>query len=234
LHNLGAALRMDGFQLGRWVAQGGFAGKGVVPAEKQMDKFKGMEVCPTWNFCGNIPAAQAALSSTAITMKICVSKNVCHSVYYDVAWHEALGAAAAAEARNAPMGRPAVALGMMHKAMDEYLRKKPGGKKLHDPLALAVALEESVCELAEVELFCQKGKWGSRLSPGSNTWISLTYDAVKFQATLLPSQAINGSSGKADHKDHNTDDVVASKGSENASSKSKEASKRWQTKNKSK
>jgi len=229
LHNLGAALRMNGFRLGRWVAQGGFAGEGVVPSEKQMDKFKGMEVCPTWNFCGNIPAAQAALSSTAITRKVCVSKNVCHSVNYDTAWHEALGAAATYEERSAPKARPAVALGMMHKAMDAYLQKKPGGKKLHDPLALAVALDESVCELAEVDLFCQKGKWGSRLSPDSNIWISIAYDAVKFQATLLPSQAVNGSSVKADCKDRVTDDVVASKGSEDTTSVGKGDTKRWKT-----
>jgi len=201
LHNLAAALRMDGFQLGRWVAQGGFAGEGVVPAERQMDKFKGMEVCPTWNFCGNIPAAQAALASTAISRKVCVSKNVCHSVYYDMEWHQALGAAAAAAARNAPKARPAVALGMMHKAMDAYLRKKPGGKKLHDPLALATALDETVCELAEVQLFCQKGKWGSRLAPYSNTWISIAYDPVKFMKALLPPpRNDNGRSAKADQE----------------------------------
>jgi len=47
LHNLGKALEHDGFRLGRWVAQGGFAGEGVVPREKQMDKFKGLETCPT-------------------------------------------------------------------------------------------------------------------------------------------------------------------------------------------
>eukprot|EP00414_Alexandrium_minutum_P001939 CAMPEP_0113824216 /NCGR_PEP_ID=MMETSP0328-20130328/3132_1 /TAXON_ID=39455 /ORGANISM="Alexandrium minutum" /LENGTH=283 /DNA_ID=CAMNT_0000792157 /DNA_START=24 /DNA_END=874 /DNA_ORIENTATION=+ /assembly_acc=CAM_ASM_000350 len=181
LHNLGDVLKLDGFRLGRLVAQGGFAGEGVVPWEKQMDKFRGQHVCRTWNFGGNIPAAQAALSSTDIARKVCVSKNVCHAVYYDHEWHAALGAAAKA----APPGRRALALQMMHDTMDAYLRHRPGGKKLHDPLALAVALDESVCELAEVELFCQKGQWGSRLCPGSNTWISVDYDAAKFQSTLL-------------------------------------------------
>jgi len=185
LHNLGDVLQMDGFQLGRWVAQGGFAGEGVVPREQQMDKFKGKATCPTWNFGKNAPAAKAALASTAISRKICVSKNVCHSVYYDHEWHVALGAAARSAAANSPGGRRAVALGMMHTTMDDYLRKKPGGKKLHDPLALSVALDESVCDLEEVELFCQKGQWGSRLCPGSDTWISVAYDAAKFQAALL-------------------------------------------------
>jgi len=49
LHNLGAALQWNDFRLGRWVAQGGFAGEGVVPRDMQMDKFKGKEVCSTWN-----------------------------------------------------------------------------------------------------------------------------------------------------------------------------------------
>jgi pyrimidine-specific ribonucleoside hydrolase len=185
LHNLGHVLSMDGFRLGRWVAQGGFAGEGVVAREQQLKKFRGLEVCSTWNFCGNIPAAQAALASAEILQKICVSKNVCHDVVYDGAWHKAMGAAAEAEARRAPTSRRAKAFGMIHSSMCEYLRRRPGGKKLHDPLALAVALDESVCQLAEVELFCQKGQWGSRLMPGRDVWISVAYDAPKFLDALL-------------------------------------------------
>merc|ERR1712139_540854 len=120
LHNLGAALRMDGFCLGRWVAQGGFAGEGVVPPDKQLDKFKGKQTCPTWNFGGNIPAAQAALASMAIERKICVSKNVCHSVVYDDQFHTALKASLAMQTREAPKGGRAVAFKMMYDAMDEY------------------------------------------------------------------------------------------------------------------
>lgn len=185
LHNLADALEMDGFQLGRWVAQGGFAGEGVVAREKQLDKFRGKEVCSTYNFGGNIPAAQAALASAVINRKVCVSKNVCHAVYYDREFHRRLGAAAEAEGRAAPKGRRTRAFRMMYDTIGGYLRRRPDGKKLHDPLALAVALDESVCELAEVELFCHKGQWGSRVSPGNNVWISVAYDAPKFLAALL-------------------------------------------------
>ncbi|CAK0888841.1 unnamed protein product [Prorocentrum cordatum] len=185
LHNLGDVLRLPGFHLGRWVAQGGFAGEGVVPEQQQLDKFRGLRVCSTWNFCGNIPAARAALASTAIGKKVCVSKNVCHATVYDYDWHRALEAAAAAEAHVDANSRRESALRMMHRVMDGYLRQKPGGKKLHDPLALAVALDEDVCELAEVRLFCEKGRWGSYLSSGSNTWISVAHDAEKFRQTLL-------------------------------------------------
>lgn len=181
LHNLGEALKLDGFRLGRWVAQGGFAGEGVVPRHLQMDKFKGMETCPTYNFCGNITAAQAALASSAIKRKICVSKNVCHSVTYDEVFHASLCTAVGLS----PQGSRAVAFQLIYRAMDDYLKHKPGGKKLHDPLALAVAIDESVCKLVEVELYCQKGQWGSRLCPDSNIWISISYDAGKFVSALL-------------------------------------------------
>merc|ERR1719313_2668877 len=56
---------------------------------------------------------------------------------------------------------------------------------IHDPLALAVALDESVCALAEVELGTQGDLWGCWPSPGSGTWISVDYDEAKFRATLL-------------------------------------------------
>merc|ERR1719499_1184640 len=88
LHNLGAALGLEGFSLGRWVAQGGFAGEGVVQRELQLDKFVGKAVCPTWNFNGNAAAATAALASPAISRKVLVSKNVCHRAVYDKQWHD--------------------------------------------------------------------------------------------------------------------------------------------------
>jgi pyrimidine-specific ribonucleoside hydrolase len=185
LHNLGDALKISGFRLGRWVAQGGFAGEGVVPPDKQMDKFRGMRTCSTWNFGGCIPAAQAALASMAITRKVCVSKNVCHSVYYDDEFHGSLRLALQNKVAHAPESVQAVAFQIMYDAMDRYLKHKPQGKKLHDPLALATALDESVCELVEVDLFCQKGQWGARLSEGSNILISIAYNASKFKSALL-------------------------------------------------
>ena len=49
LHNLGAALELGGLTLGRWVAQGGFAGEGVVPKHLQMERL-GVSKCPTMLF----------------------------------------------------------------------------------------------------------------------------------------------------------------------------------------
>ena len=68
LKNLGAAIRLatslsseKPFKVGRLVAQGGFAGEGVVPREKQLAKFKGMVTCPTYNLNGDPKSALAHL-----------------------------------------------------------------------------------------------------------------------------------------------------------------------------
>jgi pyrimidine-specific ribonucleoside hydrolase len=187
LTNLAAALLHDDFQLGRWVAQGGFAGEGVVPWDRQMDKFKGKAHCRTTNFGSDPHAAHCALRSESIDCRVCVSKNVCHqTLYADGAdgWHTAVLAAL-----HRGQGRPIRqrALELMHKAMSSYLARQDG-KMIHDPLALAVALDESVCTLAEVELYSHGFKddqWGCCLCPGSGTWISVDYDEAKFRATLL-------------------------------------------------
>lgn len=131
------------------------------------------------------PSSTGSVSQPAILKKVAVSNNVCHTVYYDREWQKALGSAAEIEARNAAQSRRAVAFRLMFNAMEEYLQHKPGGKKVHDPLALAVDLDESVCELSEVNCSVATAAWGSRLSLGSNIWISVAYDALKFRAAVL-------------------------------------------------
>lgn len=180
LHNLGAALSLEGFTLGRWVAQGGFAGEGVVPRRLQMDKFLGKKSCPTWNFGGNVQAAEAALANPSIGRRVLVSKNVCHRVVYDAELHEAIRSAAEGAAASHNASR-ATALRLIFNAMEQYQKEK----KLHDPLALATALDESVCTLAEVRVFREKTGWGSCLQEWTNTWISVDYDDTAFKSALL-------------------------------------------------
>mmetsp|Transcript_10428 Transcript_10428/g.23593 ORF Transcript_10428/g.23593 Transcript_10428/m.23593 type:complete len:346 (-) Transcript_10428:111-1148(-) len=182
VHNLAAAIALGGFRLGRWVAQGGYAGEGVVPRELQMEKFYGKAVCQTWNFNGNIGAAESALATKAIHRKVLVSKNVCHRVVYDEDLHRFV-----ARAMEAITDRVSTqSIRMLYDSMQTYLAKKPGGKKMHDPLALAVALDESVCTLAEVTMYRERGGWGAQLSPGSGIWISVDYDDTAFRSALLP------------------------------------------------
>ena len=178
LKNLGALLarpEADSWQLGRWVAQGGFAGEGVVPPHLQLAKFKGMEVVPTYNFGGAPRAARAALDDARIGERRLVSKNVCHRVYYDHDLHR--------KVRDVMADSPALQL--VYRGMDRYLSRKPGGKKFHDPLAACCAIDPAVGTWAEVEVFRIGGRWGSRPRQGSGTWIIVDYDPDRFHTVLL-------------------------------------------------
>merc|ERR1712061_891463 len=112
-----------------------------------MEKFRGKATMRTFNFGSNPGAARAALKSSAIRRKLLCSKNVCHHVVYDPALHRALGDAVSKAPASTRRGK---ALKMLHDAMSKYLphymRREPDGKKLHDPLAMVVAFDESVCE----------------------------------------------------------------------------------------
>lgn len=190
LHNLQKAIEtFPEFCLGRWVGQGGFAGEGVVPPELQMEKFRGMTYCSTWNFGGNPKAAHAALACDAIALKILVSKNVCHRAEYDEMLHRALEDAVARAPRHSMQE---ISLGTLLEAMvaskyTPFIHREGGSvddrsttlKKIHDPLALATALDNNVCTLVEVRVKTNKGKWGSsRCAPGDNSgvYISIDYD----------------------------------------------------------
>ncbi|MEO8703872.1 MAG: nucleoside hydrolase [Kofleriaceae bacterium] len=174
LKNLGGALKLHGFRLGRLVVQGGFAGEGVVPPERQLAKFRGMTTCPTYNLNGDWRSALAAIASPAIASKAFVSKNVCHGVIYDATMHERF-TAVRARSRS---------LALVHRGMSAYLDKTPSGKAFHDPLAACCAIDPSIGEWAEVELYRARGEWGSRLAPGSGIQIIIGYDHAKFVDTL--------------------------------------------------
>jgi len=176
LKNLGAAINLslirgqESLNLGRLVCQGGFAGEGVVPSKLQLDKFKGMVTCPSYNLNGDRESALAALKYAGINSRYFVSKNVCHRVYYDREMHKRLEAV---KDKNK-------VISYIWRGMDAYLRKKPRGKKFHDPLAACCALDDAIGTWAEVELYYEKGQWGARLSPGSKTWIIIDYNYDKF------------------------------------------------------
>lgn len=180
LKNLGAAITLslifnnNALKVGCLVTQGGFAGEGVVPPEKQLDKFKGMVTCPSYNLNGDSKSALAALEHPGIGIKRFVSKNVCHKVYYDQTMHEHF---ATVKDKN-------LALSYIWKGMDAYLKKKPVGKKFHDPLAACCAIDASIGVWAEVDMYCENKQWGAKLSSGTRTWIITDYDYKKFVKTL--------------------------------------------------
>lgn len=176
LKNLGGALRRaeDSFCLGRLVAQGGFAGEGVVSSEKHLPKFRGLTTCPTFNLNGDSKSALLALASPHIHERRFVSKNVCHGVIYDQTLHE----------KFAAVKDQSLSLELIYKGMERYLRKSPAGKKFHDPLAACCAIEEQIGTWSEVELYREKGEWGSRLMADTRTWIITEYDPERFVQVL--------------------------------------------------
>jgi pyrimidine-specific ribonucleoside hydrolase len=180
LKNVGAALRLNeqrggtAFRVGRLIAQGGFAGEGVVPRDRQLDKFRGLATCPTYNLNGDPASALAVLDFPGVGVRRFVSKNVCHAVYYDRKMHD----------RFEEIKDKSLAHELIWRGMDFYLARRPEGKKFHDPLAACCAIDESIGTWAEVELYRERGEWGARLSPGSRTWIITCYDHSKFVKTL--------------------------------------------------
>lgn len=180
LHNLRLFLTENSeLSIGQWVGQGGFAGDSVVEPEHRLEKFIGRETCPTFNFNGDVTGAYLMLTSPQVKKRRLVSKNVCHGLPYDQDMHD----------KMEPFKDKSLGLQLIYKSMDIYLGKKPRGKLFHDPLAACCAIEPDCCEYKEVELYRDRGQWGSRLMPGSGTWISVSLDKDRFFEVLTTTQS---------------------------------------------
>jgi len=157
----------------RWVAQGGFAGSNVVPEDCQLDKFKGKQYCMSANW-SSTPTLNYLVSCDRILRRVICAKNVCHGIVYDMDFHEKVAAVP-----NKTKG-----LQFIYDGMQLYLQKKSSGKMFHDPLAAAVAVDESICEFYEVQMMNQKSEWGCEKKEGTNTFIAIRVDLPKFIQTI--------------------------------------------------
>ena len=178
LKNVAKAIRTGPLKVGRLVAQGGFAGDNVVPAEKRLAKFEGRLTCPTFNLAGDIGAAETVLAYQGIEEKFFVSKNVCHGVIYTLDTHRRLEA----------LKDRSQSLKEIYDLMTIYLKRKGHrGKALHDPLAACCAIDLSIGQWARVLLSmdAKTKEWGSTLSDHPNVNIIIGYDEEKFLATLF-------------------------------------------------
>jgi inosine-uridine nucleoside N-ribohydrolase len=99
---------------------------------------------------------------------------VCHGVTYDQEMYEYFS----------NYRYDSAAMNIVYKGMEVYLKKKPKGKKFHDPLALAVAIDPSVCEFREVKRYRENREWGAELQLGTNTYISINADQNKMMEIL--------------------------------------------------
>ena len=197
LHNLGAALAI-GAVIPRWVGQGGFCGAGVVPpGVPTLPKFSGtITHVSTWNFGGAIGATEAALASPSISRRVLAGKNVCHRCEYTADFAADLGTQIArldvarrgTRGDSGPGGPDHLrALRWFRDAMSGFYRcgKSPQNKKLHDPLAFSMVLDESVCTLREVAVDRRQGKWGSTLAAETNTFAAVNFDQARFLDSLV-------------------------------------------------
>lgn len=180
LKNLGAALRLEAatgrpLRLREAVIQGGFAGEGLVAPEYQLPKFAGRVTCASYNVNGDPKTALAVQHHPGIALRRFVSKNVCHGVIYDRTLHEQVE-----QVKDHNLG-----LAYIWQGMEHYLHARRGGKAIHDLVAAACAINPAIGVWAEVEVYRERGEWGARRCPGSNTWIIVGYDHERFLATLL-------------------------------------------------
>mmetsp|Transcript_46030 Transcript_46030/g.82886 ORF Transcript_46030/g.82886 Transcript_46030/m.82886 type:complete len:638 (-) Transcript_46030:82-1995(-) len=194
------------FVAGTWLAQGGFAGDGLVP-EDANSPFAGKgSHCTTTNFgreakCPAADAAALALEHEGFRQKLLVSKNVCHHKENHFREEQLqrlltnLQAHGVTERELADValrsrGKDRYCLGqtLLAHGMREYIRTAGREKKaMHDPLAAMVMLDPHVVNLwAEVKMTQDKeGRWGAASRPNSGTFISLRHDPQRFWTTLL-------------------------------------------------
>lgn len=173
--NLGATFNdFPEVALSRWVQQGGFAGDALVAAP--LPKFAGRTTCPSFNPGGAPRQTLALLASPRITSRLFVSKNVCHGVL----WTPALQA----RLKQRLPGSSRRGLGTMIHALDRYLEDRGTAKAMHDLVAAACALDEGVCDFAEVEIYRERGEWGARAASGTRTRISVGFHEDRFVEVL--------------------------------------------------
>lgn len=134
-----------------WTCQGGFAGSNVVPPERQLEKFKGRQTCPTFNLNGDPKAAKALLESPRMPFVSMVSKNVCHGIIF--------GPSTAARFPS----HTHKGLELLLKGMRFYFENvEPKGKALHDVIAAGLTLKHTSATWARGEPYREKGEWGFR------------------------------------------------------------------------
>lgn len=163
--------------LTRWVQQGGFAGDNLVA--DPIPKFKGRVTCPSFN-PGNAPKETLALlASPRVEQRLFVSKNVCHGVVWTPEMHAELKRRLTGDGRSVRVG-----MTTMIDALDHFLAETGTGKAMHDLVAAACALDESVCDFREVEVYREKGEWGARESGSPNARISVGFHPARFVEVL--------------------------------------------------
>jgi len=160
LHNIGWLLQETDLGIERCVSMAGYwGGPGQPRSEKEYNL----------NGCGW--AARAYVESDdRFGRRLMVGKNCTHQVKYDADFHETF--------RKSGDDNPA------HRMIHELMSfSRSLEKKLHDPLAAAVAVNEEgvVSWSAEVRPEKHEGQWGCVEEPGSRIRAATSVDLVAFR-----------------------------------------------------
>jgi pyrimidine-specific ribonucleoside hydrolase len=140
----------------RLTMQGGFLGYHLHAPAVRLPEFEGRTWMPTFNLNGDRKGVEALLRAPIPDRRF-VGKNVCHTLLYDRAVHEAMPAA--------DPGNPAAVLFML--AMEEYLRAHEV-KKWHDPTAAACHLHPEIGTWVRGRVAKIEGGWGTVADQGGD------------------------------------------------------------------
>lgn len=182
-----ALLENDYIQVKQWVAQGGFAGVGVVDENKILWKFKGKSECPTWNLGSAIIETKFLLNHSRIGSRHFISKNVCHGIVYNTDFHNEMRMCSKQNTFTHHFYNIMDNAYFKHKQNVNSSKKKSIKKKIHDILPLMTIFDKNVCEFREVQLYYnhKTSSWGSYLCNGINTFISVDYDSNLYFKLLI-------------------------------------------------
>lgn len=136
------------------VIQGGFMGYDVHNFNcKRLEKFEGKKYIPTFNLNGAKQEALSLITSNA-RKRYFVSKNLCHTVYFDYSLYNKINSIEA----NTKAGE------LFRDCASLYFTKKSKKKKFHDPLAAFAYLSPESFDWVKASMVNKKGKWGAELN----------------------------------------------------------------------
>jgi inosine-uridine nucleoside N-ribohydrolase len=164
----------------RSTMQGGFAGYHLYePPVGRLGKFEGLKTCPTFNLGGDKQSSLRYVHTTAITNKVFVGKNVCHSIVYEpetlrkhrdqieigpksdqnfVSWH---------------LGQQ-----LFLEAMQLFFDRGAPHKMFHDPTAAVCMLHPEIGTWIDGTVYYEKGGWGTKADGPHRVLVDIDRDKL--------------------------------------------------------
>jgi inosine-uridine nucleoside N-ribohydrolase len=145
--------------------QGGFLPYYLHSPNIRLDKFENVSRANSFNFNQDLDSISKVINSNQLKNKRFVSKNICHSVSYDLSIHK----------RVVPKCEISI---LFHSAMSIYLNNH-SSKKFHDPLASVCHVHPEIGQwINGTPKYEEEGKWTTVLDASNNQLLcDLDYEA---------------------------------------------------------